>query len=75
MQIVTVKELSAILKVKDKTLYQWAGLKQIPCLKLNGSLRFDLEDIKIWVQSCKKEANLNYNPFAKPKVPERRGKE
>lgn len=74
MQIITVKELSELLKVKQKTLYQWAGLRQIPCLKLNGSLRFDLEDIKVWLESCKKEADLDYNPLAKPRVPERRGK-
>ena len=63
MKIVTVKELSEFLKVKPKTLYQWAELGQIPCIKLNGALRFDLDDIMAWIQSCKREANTGYNPI------------
>jgi len=65
MQIVTIKELSEFLKVKPKTLYQWAELKQIPCLKLNGSLRFDLNDIQKWVCDCKRQPENGYNPFTK----------
>ena len=55
MKIMTVKEVSEFLRVKEKTLYQWAELGQIPCIKMNGSLRFDYEDIQKWVKSCKKE--------------------
>ena len=64
MQLITIKELSEILKVKKKTLYQWALLGQIPSLKLNGVLRFDLEDIMQWISDCKKEAHSSYNPLA-----------
>lgn len=55
MKIVTVKELEKILQVKQKTLYQWAELGQIPCIKMQGCLRFDLDDIMKWVDSCKKK--------------------
>jgi excisionase family DNA binding protein len=65
MQIITVKELSELLKVKNKTLYQWAELGQIPHIKINGSLRFDIEDIKQWIQSCKKDQGSGYNPLTK----------
>lgn len=64
MRIVTVKDLSAIIKVKEKTLYQWAELGQIPSIKMNGSLRFDLDDIETWLKNCKKELHSSYNPFA-----------
>ncbi len=64
MQIVTIKELAAILKVKPKTLYQWAESKQIPCLKLNGAVRFDLDDIHKWVTSCKSTPSGGYNAGA-----------
>ncbi len=64
MQIITVKELSQILKVKEKTLYQWTESGQIPCLKLNGSLRFDLDDIQKWILSCKRYPSEGYNSFA-----------
>lgn len=74
MHIVTVKELSEIIKVKEKTLYQWANLKQIPCLKLNGCLRFDLDDILAWVITCKKEPDAGYNPLAQARSPREGGK-
>jgi PTS system nitrogen regulatory IIA component len=54
MNIITVKELEKILRVKEKTLYQWAELGQIPCIKMHGCLRFDLDEVKKWVDSCKK---------------------
>jgi excisionase family DNA binding protein len=63
INIATIKELSKILKVKEKTLYQWAELGQIPCIKLNGCLRFDMNEISQWIKSCKKEASSGYNPF------------
>ncbi len=54
MNIITVKELEKILKVKEKTLYQWAELGQIPCIKIQGCLRFDLDEVKKWIDSCKR---------------------
>ena len=64
MRIITIKELSALLSVKPKTLYQWAEAKQIPCLKLNGALRFDLDDIQNWLASCKSTPDTGYNTVA-----------
>ncbi len=61
MNLLTVKELAEILNVKTSTLYQWAELMQIPCIKLNGSLRFDMDDIEAWVRGCKKEPQTDYN--------------
>lgn len=58
----TVSDVAQILSVKPKTLYQWAELKQIPCFKLNGALRFDLDDIQEWVASCKNTPTGGYNP-------------
>ena len=61
MKLVGVKEISIILGVKPSTIYLWAELRQIPHIKLNGSLRFDPADIEIWVKSCKKEPVTDYN--------------
>ncbi|MBF0472432.1 MAG: helix-turn-helix domain-containing protein [Nitrospirae bacterium] len=61
MKILTIKEISQILNVKIKTLYQWAELNQIPHIKMNGCLRFDLNEIEKWVQNCKKGGILEYN--------------
>ncbi|HAM50291.1 MAG TPA: hypothetical protein DCP92_06205 [Nitrospiraceae bacterium] len=65
MTIITIKELSEFLKVAPKTLYQWAEQKQIPCLKLNGTLRFDMDEIRIWLDSCKRSTALGYNPLSR----------
>jgi excisionase family DNA binding protein len=64
VKLLSIKEVSAILNVKPSTLYQWAELGQIPCIKINGALRFDIEDINTWVDSCKKAVTSSYNPFA-----------
>lgn len=61
VNLLTVKGLSNMLGVKEKTLYQWAELKQIPHIKLNGCLRFDVGDIEKWIVGCKR----GYNEGAK----------
>ena len=65
MNILNVKEVADLLRVKEKTLYQWAELGQIPHLKMNGSLRFDLDDIEGWIEDCKRQPESGYNPVAK----------
>ncbi len=61
MRLLTVKDVSEMLNVKVKTIYQWAELNQIPHMKLNGVLRFDLNDIMAWIQRCKKQSSSSYN--------------
>ncbi len=73
--IVTIAELSKILKVKEKTLYQWAELGQIPSLKLNGCLRFDLNEIFQWIKSCKREPHSSYNSLTQARGPRKGGDE
>lgn len=73
MKIVSVKAISEFLGLKESTVYQWAELGQMPCIKLNGSLRFDLDDIMTWVVSCKKEVRSEYNPFTQTARGPRKG--
>jgi len=53
MQLVTIKEISAFLKVKESTLYSWVHTGAIPFYKLNGLLRFDMAEIEGWVRESK----------------------
>ena len=71
MKLITVKELAALINVKQSTLYQWAELKQIPSVKLNGALRFDLDDVLQWVKTCKVEAQSSYNPLVQTRGPKK----
>jgi excisionase family DNA binding protein len=50
---VTVKEVAALLSVKPKTIYQWSELRQIPSYKINGCLRFKLNEVMEWANTCK----------------------
>jgi excisionase family DNA binding protein len=72
MRLLTVKDLSELLKIKAKTLYQWAELNQIPHMKLNGALRFDYDDIMAWVKVCKRETASRYNQTIQAGGSERR---
>lgn len=72
MRLLTVKELSELLNIKAKTLYQWAELNQIPHMKLNGALRFDYDDIMAWVRVCKRETSSRYNQIIQAGGSERR---
>jgi hypothetical protein len=72
--IVTAKELSVVLKVKPKTIYTWAEMGIVHFIKMNGALRFDLEDIQLWVENCKKGPISGYNP-TQGRGPRKGGKE
>lgn len=73
MKLVGVKEIAFMLSVKPSTVYQWAELGQIPCIRLNGALRFDSDDIIKWVAACKKEVISGYNPIARTMQRPRKG--
>ena len=53
MNLVTIKELSEFLKVKTSTIYGWVHSGTVPFIKLNGLLRFDMDEILEWVKSSK----------------------
>ena len=72
MRIMTIGELAELLGVKPKTLYQWAELRQVPSIKINGTLRFDFDDIEQWINSCKKETIKSYNLVSKLEAQGRR---
>jgi len=73
MKLLTVHEVSEIINANPKTIYQWAELGQIPCIKLNGCLRFDINDINKWIKDCKKEPDSRYNPLTQARGPRNGG--
>ncbi len=73
MQLLTVKEASNLLNMKEKTLYQWVELNQVPHIRLNGSIRFDLEDISAWIKDCKRVPEKRYNSLNQAGSPRKGG--
>ena len=52
MTLLTVKDMATRLQVKEKTIYVWASQGKIPCVKVNGVIRFDERAIEQWLQTC-----------------------
>jgi excisionase family DNA binding protein len=47
----TVKDLSAYLNMKEKTIYKLAAEGTLPGFKLGGSWRFRLSEIEAWIKA------------------------
>jgi len=54
MKLVNVKIISELIMVKESTIYSWVHKGSIPFHKINGLIRFDLDEIETWVKSLKK---------------------
>jgi excisionase family DNA binding protein len=73
MKLLTVKEVAEIIKAKPSTIYSWAEQGVIPCLKINGLLRFDEDKIISWLRdSCKKQIEC-YNYRTSDRRPRKGG--
>lgn len=49
--LMTVREASAFLQIGECTVYQLAGLGQLPSVKIGKSRRFRLADIEAFIDS------------------------
>jgi excisionase family DNA binding protein len=48
LQLLTVAEVAALLRVEVSTLYVWTSKRKIPFRKVGGRLRFDRDEILRW---------------------------
>ncbi len=55
MHLLDIKEVSRLLKVAPGTLYAWASRGKIPCLKINGLVRFDQDTLNEWIHTLRKQ--------------------
>jgi excisionase family DNA binding protein len=56
MKLLDITQLSNILNVKPKTIYDWVHKRKIPYYKVVGSLRFDYDEVERWIRSKKHKA-------------------
>jgi len=49
--LLTIKQVAVWLNMRPSTLYAWAGQGKIPCRKIHGLIRFDLEEVARWIDS------------------------
>ncbi len=50
-----IKEVSEYTSLPVKTLYEWAGMRRIPSIKLGRRVLFDLNDIDSLMTSLKRD--------------------
>jgi excisionase family DNA binding protein len=51
LELLTVNELSKILKISSRTLYRMIDDEQLPfAIKLGGIWRFKKEDVEKWIE-------------------------
>ena len=50
-EIMTIEEVSAYLRVSERTVYDWAQKGDLPGGKLGTTWRFKREDVENWVDS------------------------
>ncbi len=52
-KILTIKEVAAYLKIKEKTAYRLVAGGKIPGFKVGGSWRFRQSEIETWIDEQK----------------------
>jgi len=55
LRLVTVREAADYLSVSVSTLYGWVWQRRIPFVKVGRALRFDLDDLKKFVEINKQQ--------------------
>lgn len=69
MNLITIKELSVSISVKEPTLYLWVEQSFIPYYKLGKLIRFSPDEIDTWLKTRKKEPHTSVNKSRKnPKI-------
>lgn len=48
-EILTLEEVAQYLRVSERTVYEWANKREIPCGKLGTTWRFKRSEIERWV--------------------------
>ena len=61
MQLVSIKTIADLLSVKRSTIYSWVHNGTIPFRKLNGLIRFDLDEIEAWIEAAKHQASPSFH--------------
>ena len=54
-KILNVEEVAGYLSVSVNTIRAWIKRRCVPFIKINGSIRFDIEGIDKWIQRNKQD--------------------
>jgi excisionase family DNA binding protein len=54
--LISPEELAQALRVAQVTVYQWVRRGVVPYLKIEALVRFDPEEVKVWLESKRRAA-------------------
>ncbi|MBF4088804.1 helix-turn-helix domain-containing protein [Burkholderia pseudomallei] len=49
-EVLTIKDVAALLKVGEKTIYSMAQSGELPAFKVRGQWRFSRKDLDAWIE-------------------------
>ena len=52
-KLLTISEVADYLNIKQKTIYAKTEAGEIPCYRIGGLIRFRLDEIDKWLESCR----------------------
>jgi excisionase family DNA binding protein len=52
-EVLTIKDVAALLKVGEKTIYSMAQNGELPAFKVRGQWRFSRKDLDAWIERQK----------------------
>lgn len=53
-EVLKLKDVAALLKVGEKTVYSMAQTGELPAFKVRGQWRFSRKDIDAWIEQQKR---------------------
>jgi putative molybdopterin biosynthesis protein len=65
MELMTTAEVATYLRLKERTVYEMASKRQIPCTRATGKLLFSRKLIERWVEG-RTELPLGYDAAPPP---------
>ncbi len=48
-EFLTVREVARLLRVRESTIYTWAGTGALPSVRVGRLLRFQPDEIQTWI--------------------------
>lgn len=52
-EVLKLKDVAALLKVSEKTVYSLAQTAELPAFKIRGQWRFSRKDLDTWIEQQK----------------------
>jgi len=59
-KLLTIRQLSDLIQVSPKTIYQWTHIGFIPHYKFPKGLRFKVREIERWLEKRKQNGRFKY---------------